>query len=663
MPLTKGKSRKVISRNISEMIGSGHPQKQAIAAALNTARRSAKRYAEGGETLPDVGDPLIGGGGEFSQGNKYANKAADIASKIAGPMAIDVGTAGPLRRFVKSTVDASREAPGSEEAHEAYGDVGSATGELGLSMAGRRPAPGVSGVFVGPYGAHMLRAEDRNAMQPHPVIKKDIEEAASQLRPEFQQAYKGWQQDARDVQARGTLEMRQGSGNFNDADVFAGSGWRRGAEGEITKEIADSHAKLKPLWKGSNLMVLDHPAGDFHKIYGIPPIRIEPRLKLQGYNAVVNPETNQITVADRKGISSVLHEVQHIIDKTEGASRPATTQEIPNLPGMKNERFPLSPGNNQGFQPAPWHIDRELDQMKKAGMPSDMIEEVERKLRASTVPPSLAHELARREAYLNQAGEVNPRNVQARFAKSLRYKVNPEFTEDTPRGLQSYDKSFMPRPRKDIKIHDTRYMDPEDIIPGGSHRIYGEDRRSAGDKFRSYARDLVRGEEKAGGGSVSNFNPERASAFGLARQGMIKSTVPGRTDKLELDVPTGSYIIPADIPSAIGQGNSEAGNSILNKMFTKGPYGMNLPKSRSGSRMGTRKSALSKMRMGFAEGGETEATPIVAAGGEYVIHPESVAQLGGGDLDLGHSILDAFVKQTRAKHISTLKGLKPPKGS
>jgi hypothetical protein len=43
MPLKKGKSKKVISSNIREMIRAGHPQKQAVAAALSTARKSGKR--------------------------------------------------------------------------------------------------------------------------------------------------------------------------------------------------------------------------------------------------------------------------------------------------------------------------------------------------------------------------------------------------------------------------------------------------------------------------------------------------------------------------------------------------------------------------------------------------------------------------------------------
>jgi len=43
MPLKKGSSRKAIGQNIREMRDSGRPQKQAVAIALDTARRSKRR--------------------------------------------------------------------------------------------------------------------------------------------------------------------------------------------------------------------------------------------------------------------------------------------------------------------------------------------------------------------------------------------------------------------------------------------------------------------------------------------------------------------------------------------------------------------------------------------------------------------------------------------
>ena len=43
MPLKKGTSKATVSRNIREMVHAGHPRKQAIAASLETARKSGAK--------------------------------------------------------------------------------------------------------------------------------------------------------------------------------------------------------------------------------------------------------------------------------------------------------------------------------------------------------------------------------------------------------------------------------------------------------------------------------------------------------------------------------------------------------------------------------------------------------------------------------------------
>jgi hypothetical protein len=51
MPLHKGTSRKVVGENIREMQESGHPHRQAVAAALSEARKSGAHISSKGKTM------------------------------------------------------------------------------------------------------------------------------------------------------------------------------------------------------------------------------------------------------------------------------------------------------------------------------------------------------------------------------------------------------------------------------------------------------------------------------------------------------------------------------------------------------------------------------------------------------------------------------------
>jgi hypothetical protein len=55
--------------------------------------------------------------------------------------------------------------------------------------------------------------------------------------------------------------------------------------------------------------------------------------------------------------------------------------------------------------------------------------------------------------------------------------------------------------------------------------------------------------------------------------GPIHSSVAGRTDHLPIHVPSGSYVIPADIVSGMGEGNTIAGFKHIKRMFGGTPYG------------------------------------------------------------------------------------------
>ena len=161
---------------------------------------------------------------------------------------------------------------------------------------------------------------------------------------------------------------------------------------------------------------------------------------------------------------------------------------------------------------------------------------------------------------------------------------------------------------------------------------------------------------KAFGGPMPKFmHAPKAPKTPKLFSGPIHSPVAGRTDHLPMHVHSGSYVIPADIISAMGEGNTMAGFKAARRIFGGTPYG------RSGNVYGATSAPYGMEMPHKAHGGEVKPVPIVAAGGEYVIHPRDVIRIGNGSLDRGHQELDKFVKKMRRKTIKTLQKLPGPK--
>jgi 8-oxo-dGTP pyrophosphatase MutT (NUDIX family) len=287
------------------------------------------------------------------------------------------------------------------------------------------------------------------------------------------------------------------------------------------------------------------------------------------------------------------------------------------------------------------------------------------------------------------------------------------------------------------------------------------------------------------GGPAQELQTTTVSTPGMYHVGPIHAAVAGRTDHLPMTVESGSYVLPADIVSAGGEGNTLAGFKVLRRTFggepygqtgspygqTGGVYGLPVRYAKGGSvkaagvmfvtperevllmrrtadddghkgewafpaggvetgerpeeaarrevreetghehdgglapfmhsdsgkvefttylahaphefkptlnhehdraewvsldeaqklplHPGVRK-AIEKFRAGKAAGGAASGVPIVAAGGEWVISPSQVKRVGNGDIDVGHRVLDEFVKRVRKELIGTLQNLPGP---
>ena len=85
--------------------------------------------------------------------------------------------------------------------------------------------------------------------------------------------------------------------------------------------------------------------------------------------------------------------------------------------------------------------------------------------------------------------------------------------------------------------------------------------------------------------------------------GPIHASVAGRTDHLPMTVESGSYVLPADIVSAGGEGNTLAGFKVLRRTFGGEPYGGSAPYGQT--------SGVYGLPVAYAKGGRVKAAGVM----------------------------------------------------
>lgn len=146
------------------------------------------------------------------------------------------------------------------------------------------------------------------------------------------------------------------------------------------------------------------------------------------------------------------------------------------------------------------------------------------------------------------------------------------------------------------------------------------------------------------------------AAYGPARAdggfvGALDGASGGRADDIATRLPSGSHVLPADVVSALGDGNSQKGHQFLFGMF---------PFSKALKAKGNKRFTISRTkraRTTRANGGLVKA---MVSDGEFVISPEDVIRVGQGNEERGHELLDDFIIQIRRMYIDKLANLPGP---
>ena len=177
--------------------------------------------------------------------------------------------------------------------------------------------------------------------------------------------------------------------------------------------------------------------------------------------------------------------------------------------------------------------------------------------------------------------------------------------------------------------------------------------------------------------------PARSMMRNMTRGALLTPTM-GRADAHRTFVPSGSYVIPADVVSGRGQGNTIAGAGALHQMFgmggpygagKAGPYGGGAAHFKAGKAPQMPKPPKIQTSILSASGGGKEGAdenlgapvPVNLSGGEVVVPPENLLStfrriFRGKNYTLKqiHAMMDQWVLDERKQHRKTLAKLPGP---
>lgn len=593
MPLIKSASKKAVSSNIRAEMSAGKPQKQAIAIALSVARR-ARRKAEGGavdELLPPQRNPARAPAAveDAAMGaivdpfvNAYRAAKGRLTDTEAKDFALEAA-AGliPVGRAVKPISKGIKAYHGSPHDFDRFDMSKIGTGEGAQA-----------------YGHGLYFAENPKVAQDYKRKLSPFDEPVNEGGLWKVRYREGGEWAERDFKTKAEADAFSRPGRMYEVNINAHPDqfldWDKplgGQSGKVVDAVKPHLLDAVERQKLAAKKILERGTDAFGK-----PLRPERIVRL-----------GQAMHADVEGLSgSDIYKRMGLPanDQREGFVKSTAALSEAGVPGIKY-----------------------LDQGSRGKVTGATIDipSIRASIETLEAGKSITSNPSRRADYDRQIAELQAKLKQAEIdaqGGSRNYVVFDDKLVDI---LKKYGVASVaalpPAVQASLGLLEEGQMKK---AAGGS----------AMQRARGYA---AGGVSRVPGPSFFQRDANRA----LARQsGLIRSVVPGRTDKHPMRVASGSYVIPADIVSHLGQNNTLAGAKFLKRKFGGG---------------GT---------VQFADGGEVPMpVDIVAAGGEYVLSPDQVRAVGRGDLKKGHDVLDKMVLDTRKHHIKTLSKLAPPKRS